>query len=169
MPRIERDSTGNYCSLSPLAVCVGLNRTGTTTFGDAAEILGFSRLGWGERSDCLMKRWNQGQRDVLLDVAGRYQVLEDFPWPLIYRDLAEAFPARQVRLDAKIHSGAVVGFPKSSHSSSRLLLGTRSHLWWWKCRCACKRVLQSLRVASPRRARSVRPQRALHRGLLGGG
>lgn len=77
---------------SPVVVCVGLGRTGTTSFGDAMEQLGFSRLGWTEQSDELMSLWRNGDSRTLMRVAGQFDVLEDLPWPMLYRDLARTYP-----------------------------------------------------------------------------
>ena len=81
----------------PRVFCIGLNRTGTTTLGDACQLLGYSRLGW-ERTEQsffshrLLKAWERGDTGYLAKVASRYQVLEDLPWPLVYQEMAEAFP-----------------------------------------------------------------------------
>ena len=82
----------------PVAFCIGLNRTGTTTFGDACEALGFTRLGWTRLPDSLsshdlMKAWSRGDIAQLVKVASGYEVLEDLPWPLVYRQMAETFPS----------------------------------------------------------------------------
>ena len=82
---------------APLVFCVGLNRTGTTTFGDACQSLGFTRLGWVKTeenffSHTLLRAWRKGDMAHLEKVASGYQVLEDLPWPLVYREMAEAFP-----------------------------------------------------------------------------
>ena len=81
----------------PLVFCVGLNRTGTTTLGDACELLGFTRLGWVRTeqyffSHRLLKAWERGDSAYLAKVASGYQVLEDLPWPLVYQEMAKAFP-----------------------------------------------------------------------------
>jgi hypothetical protein len=77
----------------PIAFCIGLSRTGTKSFGQAAESLGFSsRLGWTDRSDGLMRAWNDGRVDELIAIAGSFQILHDIPWALLYEELAEAFP-----------------------------------------------------------------------------
>jgi Sulfotransferase domain len=80
-----------------VAFCVGLNRTGTTTFGDACDVLGFSRFGWMRTpttfpSNRLMKAWERNDIQPLVEVAENYDVLEDLPWPLVYREMAETFP-----------------------------------------------------------------------------
>jgi Sulfotransferase domain len=76
----------------PFVVCVGLNRTGTTTFGRACKLLGLTRSGWGEYSDGYLQSWSDGDYISLLEVAEHFQCLEDFPWPLLYREIAERFP-----------------------------------------------------------------------------
>jgi hypothetical protein len=77
---------------------VGLPRTGTTSLGDACEILGLRRLGWREGRDSrlanhrLMKVWWTGNVGHLVEVASGYDVLVDLPWPLVYAEMADAFP-----------------------------------------------------------------------------
>jgi len=77
--------------MPPVAICIGLSRTGTKSFGEAAEFLGFSRLGWIDRSDNLLQAWHQGRLDELFAVADAFEILGDLPWPLIYRELADEF------------------------------------------------------------------------------
>jgi Sulfotransferase domain len=81
----------------PAVFCIGLTRTGTTSFGDACEVLGFARRGWWntrDRSDShyLLRAWTTGHIAHLEKLAKRYDVLEDLPWPLVYKEMAEAFP-----------------------------------------------------------------------------
>jgi hypothetical protein len=77
----------------PTVFCVGLIRTGTTTFGDACKALGFTRLGWWEGySQQLMQRWRKGDIGALRDEAAKWDVLEDLPWSLVYQEMAESFP-----------------------------------------------------------------------------
>lgn len=77
---------------------VGLNKTGTTTLGDACAILGLSRRGWvgkagpGIRGHQLMRWWTEGDLDSLAAVASEYDVLEDLPWPMVYAAMADRFP-----------------------------------------------------------------------------
>ena len=90
----------------PVVFCVGLNRTGTSTFGDACRILGFSRLGWEQSEDSFpshlrLKAWWRGNLDYLLEQARGYDVLEDLPWPLVYREMAEAFPEAKFALTVR--------------------------------------------------------------------
>lgn len=79
--------------MPPVAVCIGLSRTGTKSFGEAAQALGFApRLGWTDRSEGLMRAWQHGRIDELIATAAPFEVLHDIPWALVYEDLAEAFP-----------------------------------------------------------------------------
>jgi hypothetical protein len=78
--------------VSPIAFCIGLSRTGTKSFGEAMEHLGFSRLGWTERSDDLMRAWQERRLDELFAAAEPFDVLHDIPWALMYRELAVEFP-----------------------------------------------------------------------------
>jgi hypothetical protein len=85
---------------------VGLIKTGTTSLGDACEILGMRRLGWfkkgAEHGHQLMKLWDGGDLDALFAIARRYDVVEDFPWALIYPELAAAFPDAKFVLTRRI-------------------------------------------------------------------
>ncbi len=91
---------------------VGLNKTGTTSLGDAAEKLGLRRLGSGEESNRLHRAWKRGDIDTLRKAAPDYDVLEDWPWPLVYREMAESFPeakfvlTRRTSVDAWLASQA---------------------------------------------------------------
>jgi hypothetical protein len=78
--------------MPPVAICLGLSRTGTKSFGEATEILGFSRLGWTDRSDNLMRAWHEGRLEDLFAVAEAFEILGDIPWPLFYEELADRFP-----------------------------------------------------------------------------
>ncbi len=80
----------------PKVIGLGLNKTGTTSFGDACEILGMTRLGWdtpsGTQSHDYLKLWDAGKFDDLADIAEKWDALEGFPWSLIYPQLSERFP-----------------------------------------------------------------------------
>lgn len=70
--------------------CVGLGKTGTSTFAECMTQLGFwHRTGpgpWG----LLMHQ--AGRTEPLMRLAAQYDSLDDFPWPYLYRELAEHFP-----------------------------------------------------------------------------
>ncbi|OZJ05641.1 hypothetical protein BZG36_01499 [Bifiguratus adelaidae] len=73
--------------------CIGLNKTGTTSLGDALASLGYRRSGWHDyTSRRLMHQWLCGDIEAMARYAAQYDVLEDFPWPLVYREMADQFP-----------------------------------------------------------------------------
>jgi hypothetical protein len=67
---------------------VGLNKTGTTTLGACFKILGFRHLSM--RRDLVMA-WRDGRLDKIFAETDRYDSFEDWPYPLIYRELAERY------------------------------------------------------------------------------
>jgi len=70
--------------------CVGLGKTGTSTFAECMSRLGFvHRTGPGAYG---LLQYQAGNIDALLDLAGRYDSVDDYPWPFLYRALAERYP-----------------------------------------------------------------------------
>ncbi len=70
-------------------ICVGFQKTGTTSLKWALEILGY-RVG-GNKSKLLLpilrNRWH-----VVLRVLNRYDAVEDNPWAVIYRQIDRLVP-----------------------------------------------------------------------------
>jgi len=64
---------------------IGLNKTGTTTLGRCLEMLGFKKH-VSVRFDLLAK-YREGSLDEIFSVADQNESFEDFPWPLMYREL----------------------------------------------------------------------------------
>lgn len=74
----------------PKVFCVGLGKTGTSTFALCMTKLGrLHRTGPGAYGLLRLKR---GDTETLLDLAARYDSVDDFPYPYLYRELAEHFP-----------------------------------------------------------------------------
>lgn len=70
--------------------CIGLGKTGTSTFAECMVQLGFlHRTGPGPYG---LLQYRAGRTRELMELAGRYDSLDDYPWPYLYRELAEAFP-----------------------------------------------------------------------------
>lgn len=68
---------------------IGLNKTGTKSLGTSLRKLGFNHLAWSpETYNTYMTRGFAG----LLDVLKLYDSFEDWPWPLVYREIDMAFP-----------------------------------------------------------------------------
>jgi hypothetical protein len=74
-------------------LCVGLNKTGTTSIGDALEILGYRRLGWKPAiSGVLTVRWHEGNLKPFMPHLMNNDAFEDLPWCLVYEAVDRMFP-----------------------------------------------------------------------------
>ncbi len=69
---------------------VGLNKTGTSSLGRALEILGFDQH--LSHDLVLTQKWREGKTSEILKKAEAYNNLEDWPWPLLYKELEQQFP-----------------------------------------------------------------------------
>lgn len=68
---------------------IGLNKTGTTSLGRALEILGFEN-----HISCdleLTKKWSENDLEPIFEIARTNNNFEDWPWPLMFRELYEEF------------------------------------------------------------------------------
>ncbi|MBY5930384.1 hypothetical protein KUV86_14840 [Halomonas sp. DP8Y7-3] len=73
--------------------CIGLNKTGTTSLGDALKILGYRRLGWQDQvSAPLTLRWHEGKLDYFRKLTFKYDAFEDIPWCLVYKEMKAMYP-----------------------------------------------------------------------------
>lgn len=68
---------------------IGLNKTGTTTLGTCLKHLGYDHV--SVRAD-LMADWAAGRFDRIFTITDAHDSFEDWPWPLMYRELAERYP-----------------------------------------------------------------------------
>lgn len=73
----------------PKVFGIGLNKTGTTTLGTCLECLGYQHQ--SVRPD-LQRAWLRGDRETVFKVTDAFQSFEDWPWPLMYRELYERYP-----------------------------------------------------------------------------
>lgn len=79
--------------LKPKVFVIGLSKTGTTSIGDALDLIGYKRLGWKDvRSRHLIHTWANGDYNALIDQTRFYDAFEDLPWPRMYRQMAERYP-----------------------------------------------------------------------------
>lgn len=78
---------------------IGLNKTGTTTLSKCGEILGFRCTGCNRKllEDVVLK--NDFTR--LKKIVSRYDLFEDWPWPLVYRQLDNLFPGSKFILTTR--------------------------------------------------------------------
>ncbi|MBF2035570.1 MAG: hypothetical protein IGR92_08820 [Leptolyngbyaceae cyanobacterium T60_A2020_046] len=70
-------------------VGIGLNKTGTTTLGTCLVHWGLNHIGWNPDAFTL---WRENNIAELLNWVDRYDSFEDWPWPLIFPEIDEAFP-----------------------------------------------------------------------------
>ena len=73
----------------PKVFCVGFHKTGTKSLARALEILGYRVTGPnGARDPHIAER----ALPMVLDIVPRFDAFNDNPWPVLFRDLDEAFP-----------------------------------------------------------------------------
>lgn len=68
---------------------IGLNKTGTTSLGKALENLGYKdhiSFDWPAT-----KQWSEGNIQPVLEKAKDYNNFEDWPWPMLYKELYDEF------------------------------------------------------------------------------
>ena len=70
--------------------CIGLGKTGTTTFRECCKILDISH----KKGPVLrgLKAIKNGNVDLIRRYADRYDSFDDFPWAYLYRDLDKWYP-----------------------------------------------------------------------------
>ncbi|KAF8857683.1 hypothetical protein BDZ45DRAFT_726578 [Acephala macrosclerotiorum] len=82
---------------NPKVFVIGLSKTGTTSLGDAFEILNYSRSGWTD----IWSRYLSHQALLptpnllpVLSMSQKYQTFEDFPWslPQVYTNMSRTYP-----------------------------------------------------------------------------
>lgn len=80
-------------ALRPRVFVIGLSKTGTTSIGDALELIGYRRLGWRDiRSRHMVYTWANGDITPLIEMTRHYDAFEDLPWPLVYTEMAQLYP-----------------------------------------------------------------------------
>lgn len=68
---------------------VGLNKTGTTTLGKCFEVLGYRHISVDASA---FMNYNAKNFRMVFDTVDKYDSFEDWPWPLMYRELDEKYP-----------------------------------------------------------------------------
>jgi hypothetical protein len=77
----------------PKVFVIGLSKTGTTSLGDALELLSYRRTGWEDiRSRFLFRSYTRGDLSFLVDRTFEFDAFEDLPWSLVYREMASLYP-----------------------------------------------------------------------------
>ena len=86
---------------SPKIFGIGLNKTGTTTLGQCGELLGLKCIGFDRR--LLREIVNEKKTDGLKDIVDQYDLFEDWPWPLVYRELDKMYPGSKFILTTRLN------------------------------------------------------------------
>ncbi|MEE2691200.1 MAG: sulfotransferase [Pseudomonadota bacterium] len=69
---------------------IGLNKTGTSSLGAAGGLLGLRCKTWDRR--LFQNAIVDGERELLWETIDRYDVFEDFPYPLLYEEIDARYP-----------------------------------------------------------------------------
>ena len=70
-------------------ICVGCMKTGTTTFGECMKILGFRHQSYDYQ---VVRQFMAGNRQPALDLLKEYDSFDDWPFFIMYREIAELYP-----------------------------------------------------------------------------
>lgn len=70
-------------------VGAGLNRTGTTTLGVCLQHLGFKHTSTHKEAFQLLQ---QGDINALMRIVSEFDSFEDWPWPLVFRQIDKTYP-----------------------------------------------------------------------------
>ncbi len=78
--------------------CIGFHKTGTTSVGDALELLGYRVTGPnGSRDPDIAKNVHSLAESLVEE----YDAFQDNPWPIIYRELDEKYPGSRFILTVR--------------------------------------------------------------------
>ena len=86
----DDDTEDGASSRRPKVFCIGLGKTGTTTFGLLMQEFGYRHLVGPQKLG--LQLWKAGRLDWLFELTDRKESFDDFPYPYIYEDLARRYP-----------------------------------------------------------------------------
>ena len=84
---------------APKIFGIGLNKTGTTTLGQCGKILGYrcTSCSQGLLEDIILNK----DFSKIKEVVAQFDLFEDWPWPLIYKELDQMFPGSKFILTTR--------------------------------------------------------------------
>src|SRR5947208_12869418 len=105
-------------STKPKVFVIGLNKTGTTSLGNALRILGYRKQGWGDFvSRKLFHDWYSGNLQPLIQYSTKY-----LPWPFAYEEMAAIYPDAKFILS--VRGNEEIWWPSiARHTEKRLWIG----------------------------------------------
>jgi hypothetical protein len=87
----------------PKVFGIGYNKTGTTTLGVCMQTLGYRHTSANlELTKCVAR----GDLETVFRHAELFESFEDWPWPLVYRELDQRFPGSKFILTVRMSSEA---------------------------------------------------------------
>jgi hypothetical protein len=97
------NTTSNPAHSQPKVFGIGLNKTGTTTLGECGKILGLccTSCDKGLLEDVASR--NDFSR--IIHKVNQHDLFEDWPWPLIYKQLDQMFPGSKFILTVRSSEG----------------------------------------------------------------
>lgn len=105
---------------------IGFHKTGTTTLDAVYRILGLNAC--PVRTD-LAESLRKGDMGPTLEVAGQFDAFQDNPWPILFKELDEAFPGSKFimtyREDEKWLKSIVNSFEKKKTPMRKWIYGER--------------------------------------------
>jgi len=93
---------------------VGLNKTGTKTLATCFEHFGLRHVSWDPEA---LEQWRAGDIDALLERMESHDAFEDWPWPLLYREVDRRFP--EARFVLTVRARADVWFESLCRHAER--------------------------------------------------
>ena len=82
----------------PKVFGIGFHKTGTTSLGEALELLGYRVCG----PIALMEpQLNERVEEIALEYVKQYDAFQDNPWPILYRTLDEHYPGSKFVLTVR--------------------------------------------------------------------
>ena len=83
---------------TPKVFGIGFHKTGTTSLGQAFEILGYCKRGV---SKAALPYILSGDLEPVFGLVDRYDAFEDNPWPLLYQELDARYPGSRFVLTVR--------------------------------------------------------------------
>lgn len=89
--------------------CIGWAKTGTTSMGNAFQILGYTHT---TRQFDLFEGLAKGDMSEAFAMADQYDAFDDWPWILLYEDMAERYPHAKFVLTLREEGAMVKSYRK---------------------------------------------------------
>lgn len=96
-------NTMNKAHKKNKVIGVGLNKTGTSTLGIFLKRLDYKHASCHTAA---LELYKNGQKGLLLEVLNYYDSVEDYPWPLLFKEIYERYPDSKFILTKRL-SGEV--------------------------------------------------------------